>query len=79
MESFNLDNSYKQKLRFLEQKYASLLLGRTDKWKENFLKKVNDALSDEDKVKISEKSYELKKDDETVDTINDILYYLKEE
>ena len=79
MESFNLDNSYKQKLRFLEQKYASLLSGRTDKRKENFLKRINESLSDEDKVKISEKSYELKKDDETVDTINDILYYLKEE
>lgn len=65
MESFNLDNSYKQKLRFLEQKYASLLSKRSDNRKLNFLKRVNDALEDKDKIDIlegeNEVLYELKK------------------
>lgn len=80
MESFNLDNSYRQKLRFLEQKYSSLLAGRTDKWKENLLKRINDALDDTDKIEESDKTYELKKNDGTVDTIiTDILYNLSKE
>lgn len=80
MESFNLDNSYRQKLRFLEQKYSSLLYGRTDKWKENLLKRINDALNDTDKIEEVDKTYGLGKGDETVDTINtDILYNLRKE
>ena len=80
MESFNLDNSYRQKLRFLEQKYSTLLAWRTDKWKENLLKRINDALDDADKIEESDKTYELKKGDGAVDNITtDILYNLRKE
>ncbi len=54
MESFNLDNSYRQKMMFLEQKHASLLYEKSDKRNENFIKRINDALADWDKVEQSD-------------------------
>lgn len=51
MENFNLHNHYEQKLKFLEQKYASLLKWRSQKWQQNFLDLLNSALDDKDKIK----------------------------